>query len=85
MPRKDKLLDQILRGSSDANVNSNELRRLLRALGFGERIRGDHHIFTQDGIAEIINSQPKGAQAKAYQVRQVRNVIMKYKLGGEDD
>ena len=47
MPRKDKLLDQILRGSSDANVNFNELRRLLRALGFGERIRGDHHIFTQ--------------------------------------
>ena len=85
MPRKDKLLDQILRGSSDANVNFNELRRLLRALGFGERIRGDHHIFTQDGIAEIINLQPKGAQAKAYQVRQVRNVIMKYKLGGEDD
>jgi len=27
-------------------------------LGFEERIKGDHHIFTKDGIAEIINIQP---------------------------
>ncbi len=84
MPRKDKLLDRILRGSSDANINFNELCRLLRGLGFREHIRGDHHIFTRSGVTEIINLQPKGAQAKAYQVRQVRNLIMKYRLGGED-
>lgn len=32
---------------------------------------------------EILNLQPKGAKAKPYQVKQVRNVILKYKLGGE--
>jgi hypothetical protein len=29
--------------------------------------------------------QPKGAQAKAYQVKQIRQVILKYRLGGETD
>jgi hypothetical protein len=54
-------------------------------LGFDERIRGSHHIFTKDGIEEILNLQPKGANAKPYQVKQMRNVILKYKLGGDDE
>jgi len=33
---------------------------LLRRLGFDERIRGDHYIFTKDGVVEILNLQPKG-------------------------
>jgi hypothetical protein len=85
MIRRDKLLDRILRGTSDANIPFDGLCRLLRRLGFEERVRGDHHIFTKDGVEEILNLQPKGAKAKPYQVKQVRNVILKYKLGGEDD
>jgi hypothetical protein len=54
-------------------------------LGFDERIRGSHHIFTQDGIEEILNLQPKQGKAKAYQVKQVRNIIVKYQLGGLND
>ena len=34
-----------------------------------------------DGVEEILNLQPKGAKAKPYQVKQVRNLILKYKLG----
>ena len=49
-------------------------------LGFEERIRGSHHIFTRDGVEEILNLQPKGAKAKSYQVKQVRNVILDYRL-----
>ena len=82
MAQKKILLDQILSGRSDANVNFNDLLSLLRSLGFDERIRGSHHIFTQEGIEEIINLQPKGAKAKVYQVRQVRYLILKYRLGG---
>ena len=85
MPRQDKLLGQVLRGKSDANIAFEGLLNLLRALGFNERIRGRHHIFTREGVEEIINLQPKGAKAKAYQVRQVRNLIIKYGLGEEDD
>ena len=64
-----KLLERVLRGSSDANVGFEEMRRLLLGLGFQERIRGSHHIFTKDGIEEILNLQPKAGSAKAYQVR----------------
>jgi predicted RNA binding protein YcfA (HicA-like mRNA interferase family) len=50
------------------------------ALGFTERIKGSHHIFTKPEVAEILNLQPRGSLAKAYQVKQVRNVIVRYKL-----
>jgi hypothetical protein len=52
-------------------------------MGFSERICGSHHIFTKEGIEEILNLQPKGAQAKPYQVKQVRRVITKYRLRGQ--
>ena len=78
-----KTLSVILSGRSDANINFNELVRLLRSLGFDERVRGSHHIFTHSGIVEIVNLQPKGSKAKAYQVKQVRGILLKYKLGGD--
>ncbi|PYS50858.1 MAG: toxin HicA [Acidobacteria bacterium] len=73
---------QILRGVSDANIPFDGLCGLLRHLGFGERIRGSHHIFTRGDVEEILNLQPIGSKAKAYHVKQVRGVILKYKLGG---
>lgn len=82
MSKLDKLLEQILRGSSDANIQFNDLRQLLLYLGFLERTRGSHHIFTKSGVQERMNLQREGNQAKVYQVRQVRAVIVKYKLGG---
>ncbi len=83
MRRRDKLLERILRGTSDADIPFDGMCQLLRRLGFEERIRGDHHIFTKEGVEEILNLQPKGAKAKPYQVKQVRNVVLKYKLAGE--
>ena len=74
----------ILRGRSDANVRFNELRALLRYLGFEERVRGSHHLFNKEGIVEIINLQSRGGHAKPYQVKQVRRLILKYKLGADD-
>ncbi len=53
-------------------------------MGFVGRTRGNHHIFARDGVEEILNLQPKGDKAKPYQVKQVRHVILKYKLGGAD-
>lgn len=85
MSKHNKLLVRILRGRSDANIPFAGLCQLLHHLGFEERSRGDHHIFTKEGVEEILNLQPKGVQAKPYQVGQVRKVILKYKLGGEDD
>jgi len=80
--RYDELLARILRGTSDANIAFNQLRHLLRHLGFDERIRGDHYIFAKEGVEEILNLQPKGHQAKPCQVKQVRAVLVKYGLAG---
>ena len=82
MTNRDTLVAQVLSGNAGANVAFGRLRGLLRRLGFGERIRGSHHIFTKSGVEEILNLQPKGRNAKAYQVKQVRVVIVKYRLAG---
>jgi hypothetical protein len=79
--RQAKLLDRILSGRSDANIGFHDLVSLLLHLGFAERTRGDHHIFTMDGVEEILNLQPKGTMAKPYQIKQVRQVIVRYRLG----
>ena len=83
MSKYDKLLFQILRGTSDANVPFNDLRQMLTSMGFEERIRGSHHMFRRAGVVEKINLQREGNKAKVYQVRQVLTVILKYKLGGD--
>ena len=76
-----KLLEKILTGRADANIPFDALCHLLKRLGFAERIKGSHHIFDQAGIEEILNLQPRGSLAKPYQVKQVRGVILKYRLG----
>ena len=85
MSKQDKLLIKILWGNSDANIPFEQLCQLLRKLGFNQRIGGIHHIFTKEGVEEILNLQPKQAKAKAYQVKQIRSLILKYKLGYQDE
>jgi len=78
------ILEKVLSGLSDKNIKFSDLRKLVLDLGFGERIKGSHHIFFKEGIAEIVNLQSlKDGKAKAYQVRQIRNIILKYKLHRE--
>jgi len=84
MGKCEKLYQHILLRRSDSNVPFDGLCALLKRLGFGERIRGDHHIFTMDGVEEILNLQPKNAKGKPYQVKQVREVILGYNLRLED-
>ena len=83
MSKYEKLLIQVLRGASDANIPFDGLCGLMRNLGFDERMHGSHHIYSKEGVEEIVNLQPIGSRAKAYQVKQVRGIILKYKLGGE--
>ncbi|HED03188.1 MAG TPA: type II toxin-antitoxin system HicA family toxin [Candidatus Fraserbacteria bacterium] len=84
MSRYDNLLEQILQDRSDVNIRFDDLCQLLRHLGFDERIRGSHRIFRKQGIEEKINLQRNDNKAKVYQVSQVRRVILKYQLGGEE-
>ena len=78
-----KIFERVLRGRADANIRFDDLRGLLAHLGFAERIRGDHRIFTREGIDEILNLQPRGGKAKPYQVKQVRAVLTGYGFAEE--
>jgi predicted RNA binding protein YcfA (HicA-like mRNA interferase family) len=83
MGKHEKLWRKILSGTADANIHFEDLCNLLKNLGFEERIRGSHHIFRKEGVAEKINLQQDKDKTKPYQVKQVRNVILKHKLGGK--
>ena len=85
MGKYDKLRLKILQGSSDANISFKDLCELLKRLGFEERIRGSHHIFRKEGIEEKPNLQSDNAKAKPYQIRQIRSMLVKYHLSGEED
>jgi hypothetical protein len=76
-----KLREKILAGSADANIEFSALCQLLVRLGFNERVKGGHYIFTREGVEEIINLQPKESKAKPYQVKQVRGILAKHRLG----
>ena len=82
MGKQEKTLWQILRGVSDANIKFADLRNLLIHLGFEERIKGSHHLYRKSGVCEKINIQKDGNKAKPYQIKQVRDIILKYKFGG---
>jgi len=83
MSKLEKTLLKILSGFSDKDISFSELCNVLKYLGFEERIKGSHHVFFKEGIEEILNIQPKKTKAKPYQVKQVRNIILKYRLRGE--
>jgi len=79
MSKARKILADILSGRSDANIAFADLCHVLECGGFIRRQgRGSPVIFHKEGVQEILNLQPVGNKAKAYQVKQVRNLILKY-------
>ena len=66
MSRVKATLQKVLAGSGDSSVRFADLRKVLAALGFDERIRGNHHIYTRNDVVEIINLQPRGPLARPY-------------------
>jgi hypothetical protein len=77
LTKLDKLLWQIQSGASNQSIAFVDLVYVLESLGFQKRIRGSRHLFSKDGIVEIINLQPVGGKAKPYQVKQVRSPLVK--------
>jgi len=82
MSQYEKLLLSVLSGTRDRSILFSDLQTVLERSGFQCRVKGDHFIYTKDGVEEIINLQPSGNQAKPYQVKQVRNILLNYRLGG---
>jgi predicted RNA binding protein YcfA (HicA-like mRNA interferase family) len=80
MSRIEKLITKLLFSTSDKNFDFDDLVKILLTLKFEMRVRGSHHIFTKENMVEIINLQPEDGKAKPYRVKQVREIIVKYKL-----
>lgn len=76
----EKLYQSVMNGSQDNNIKFRDLRNLLNGLNFDYRIKGDHFVYFHKGIPENINIQPNGNMAKPYQVKQIRNYLLKYHL-----
>ena len=81
MSKAEKLAARSLRGRSDKNFAFDDLCYVLERAGFQSRSgRGSHRIYYKDGVVEIVNIQPRNAKAKPYQVKQVRELLLKYKI-----
>ncbi len=80
MSQLQKLLLSLLSGRGDQNIRLADLLRLLEYFEFNVRIKGSHHICTRSDVVEIVNLQPASGMAKPYPVKQVRELVVKYKL-----
>ena len=80
MSRRDKFVAKLMSGKSDAGLDFAQLATLLRSLGFDARTEGSHHVFTKQGVEELINLQPDGRHVKPFQAKQVRAVLAKHRL-----
>lgn len=80
MSKAEKTFEAILRAESDNNIRFDDLAHLLSKLGFEERVKGSHHLYTKLGVTSLINIQQLGSHAKGYQVKQVRDIIQKHSL-----
>ena len=80
MNRHQRLLNRILDGRHLANIRFDDVRALLARLGFEERINGGHFVYAKVGIAEQVNLQPGGSDAKPYQLRQLRVLLLEHDL-----
>ena len=79
---RDKLLQKIRSGTADTNIPFRATCNLLKHLGFNERIRGSHHIFTYLGIPKLLDLQPQAGKVKPYQVKQIRTYLRCHSIGG---
>ena len=77
----EKLFKSVMCGMQDKNIKFKDLQKLLNVLGFEYRIRGDHFIYYYKGLPENLNIQPVKNMAKPYQIKQVRDYLLKYHLG----
>lgn len=80
MPTAEKIMISIMSGTQDKNIKFRDLKKLLEVLNFDCRIKGDHFIYSYKNLPENINIQPQGNMAKPYQVKQIRNYMLKYKI-----
>ncbi len=81
MPNASKIRAALLDPAKDYSHRFGDVVFFLESTGWKKRITGGHHIFTRSGLLVLINLQPeKNGKAKAYQIRQVRVILVAHNL-----
>lgn len=62
MGKYSKLMQKILVGEADSNIDFVSLCHLLSRLGFDQRVKGDHHIFTPGMLQRLSTCNPRGVR-----------------------
>lgn len=79
MTRIAKLYSQLV--IDRRRLTFSEFVRLIEAFDFRlYRTSGSHRIYVRIGIPDKVNVQPKGKDAKDYQVQQFLTIVMKHGL-----
>lgn len=74
-----RTLEAVLKGQG--TIAFRDFEALLGALGFVRRgQKGSHRIYLHPAIGRPFPVQPDGNDAKRYQIRQLRDMIHKYRL-----
>lgn len=74
-----KVLERVMEGQGA--IAFRDFERLLIALGFKlDRTSGSHRIYLHPAVSRPLIVQPRGKDAKPYQVRQLRAVIEEFGL-----
>jgi hypothetical protein len=82
MSKAEKLAGKLLTGRSDRNFSFDDLCYLIERAGFERRGgKGSHRIYAKEGVGEIHQrATTRRRTSKPYQVRQVRELLVKYKI-----
>jgi predicted RNA binding protein YcfA (HicA-like mRNA interferase family) len=79
MAKRSKVFDRVMQGQG--TIAFRDFERLLAALGFKhERTAGSHRIYIHPKATRPLSIQPRGKDAKPYQVRQLRAMIEEFGL-----
>ena len=76
-----KVYEAVMGGKSDHNIRYGDFQNLIVNLGFDfVRQNGSHTHYKNKDINKRMNTQADGTKAKAYQVKQLRDIITMYGL-----
>jgi predicted RNA binding protein YcfA (HicA-like mRNA interferase family) len=66
---------------SRAAMRFADFERILKAFGFElDRINGSHHIYKHKDVPRRLSIQPRGGQAKPYQIDQFLDMVEEFGL-----
>jgi predicted RNA binding protein YcfA (HicA-like mRNA interferase family) len=80
MDRRRRLLVRLQRGHFD-NVRFVDFCDLLEAFGSElRRVKGSHHQYHHPALPEVLSVEPRGGQAKPFEIRKMLRLVAHYNL-----